>query len=140
MLSSVTVKDYMTSAMITLKPEVDIVEAAQTLLEYRLSGAPVLDTHNRLVGYLSEKDCLHTVLSAVYNQDYGDLVSDRMSKSLKTVHPSENITDVAERFLKDGVRMYPVVEKDVLVGMISRQSVLNAFCRISGTRPSKQKA
>ncbi|WP_196138808.1 CBS domain-containing protein [Aliikangiella sp. G2MR2-5] len=137
MLSSVTVKDYMTSAMITLRPEVDIVEAAQTLLEYRLSGAPVLDSHNRLVGYLSEKDCLHTVLSAVYNQDYGDLVEDRMSKDLKTVHPSENITDVAERFLKDGVRMYPVVEKDVLVGMISRQSVLNAFCRISQTHPAK---
>ena len=80
MLNSVTVKDYMTSAMITLKPGVDIVEAAQTLLEYRLSGAPVLDDHNRLIGYLSEKDCLHTVLSAVYNQDYGDLVEDRMSK------------------------------------------------------------
>lgn len=137
MLSSVTVKDYMTSAMITLKPEVDIVEAAQTLLEYRLSGAPVLDDHNRLVGYLSEKDCLHTVLSAVYNQDYGDLVEDRMSKDLKTVHPSANITDVAEQFLKDGVRMYPVLEKDVLVGMISRQSVLNAFCRISNTNPAK---
>ncbi len=137
MLSSVTVKDYMTSAMITLKPDVDIIEAAQTLLEYRLSGAPVLDDHNRLIGYLSEKDCLHTVLSAVYNQDYGDLVEDRMSKKLFTVHPSDNVTDVAERFLKDGVRMYPVIEKDVLVGMISRQSVLNAFCRISSTHPSK---
>jgi len=137
MLNSVTVKDYMTSAMITLKPEVDIVEAAQTLLEYRLSGAPVLDDHNRVIGFLSEKDCLHTVLSAVYNQDYGDLVEDRMSKGIKSVHPSENITDVAERFLKDGVRMYPVVEKDVLVGMISRQSVLNAFVRISQTHPEK---
>jgi CBS domain-containing protein len=137
MLNSVTVKDYMTSAMITVKPDVDIVEAAQTLLEYRLSGLPVLDDHNRLVGYLSEKDCMHTVLSAVYNQDYGDLVEDRMSKNLKTVHPSENITDVAERFLKDGVRMYPVLDKDVLVGMISRQSVLNAFCSISQTRPRK---
>lgn len=137
MLTSVTVRDYMTSAMITLKAEVDIVEAAQTLLEYRLSGAPVLDDHNRLIGFLSEKDCLHTVLSAVYNQDYGDLVEDRMAKDLKTVHPSENITDVAERFLKDGVRMYPVIEKDVLVGMISRQSVLNAFCRISQTQPHR---
>lgn len=131
MLDSVTVKDYMTSAMITLKPGVDIVEAAQTLLEYRLSGAPVLDDHNRLIGFLSEKDCLHTVLSAVYNQDYGDLVEDRMAKDIKHVHPSDNITDIAERFLKDGVRMYPVIEKDVLVGMISRQSVLNAFCKIS---------
>ncbi|MDH5434824.1 MAG: CBS domain-containing protein [Gammaproteobacteria bacterium] len=135
MLSSVTARDYMTSAMITLKPDVDIVEAAQTLLEYRLSGAPVLDDHNRLIGYLSEKDCMHTVLSAVYNQDYGDLVRDRMSTDLKTAHPTDNITDLAERFLKDGVRMYPVLEKDVLVGIISRQSVLNAFCRISKTHP-----
>ncbi len=131
MLDSVTVKDYMTSAMITMKPHIDIVEAAQTLLEYRLSGAPVVDDHNRIIGFLSEKDCLHTVLSAVYNQDYGDLVEDRMSKEIKQVHPSENITDIAERFLKDGVRMYPVVEKNVLVGMISRQSVLNAFCKMS---------
>lgn len=131
MLGSVTVKDYMTSAMITLKPGVDIVEAAQTLLEYRLSGVPVLDDHNRLVGFLSEKDCLHTVLSAVYNQDYGDLVEDRMTKEIKSVYPSDNITDIAERFLKDGVRMYPVIEKEVLVGMISRQSVLNAFCKMS---------
>lgn len=136
MLNSVTVKDYMTSAMITVKPDVDIVEAAQTMLEYRLSGLPVLDDHSRLVGFLSEKDCLHTVLSAVYNQDYGDLVEDRMSKNLLTVHPSENITDIAERFLKDGVRMYPVLDKDVVVGMISRQSVLNAFCRFSQTHPA----
>lgn len=137
MLNSVTVKDYMTSAMITLKPQTDIIEAAQTLQEYRLSGAPVLDDHKRLIGFLSEKDCLHTVLSAVYNQDYGDLVEDRMTQSIKSVHPSENITDVAERFLKDGVRVYPVVEKEVLIGMISRQNILNAFCEMSKTCPEK---
>ncbi len=137
MLNSLVVNDYMVSAMITLKPNIDIVEAAQTLQEYRLSGAPVVDDHNRLIGFLSEKDCLHTVLSAVYNQDYGDLVSDRMTKSIYSVHPTDNITDVAERFLKDGVRMYPVLNKDVLVGVISRQSVLKAFCEISKTHPHR---
>ncbi len=137
MLNSLLVNDYMVSAMITLKPGVDIVEAAQTLQEYRLSGAAVTDDHNRLIGFLSEKDCLHTVLSAVYNQDYGDLVEDRMSKEIKSVHPTDNITDVAERFLKDGVRMYPVLDKDVLVGIISRQSVLKAFCQFSKTNPNK---
>lgn len=134
MLKSLLVNDYMVSAMITLKPDVDIVEAAQTLQEYRLSGAPVVDDHNRLVGFLSEKDCLHTVLSAVYNQDYGDLVSDRMTKEIKSIHPTDNITDVAEKFLKDGVRMYPVMDKNVLVGIISRQSVLKAFCSLSKTK------
>jgi len=137
MLDSLIVKDYMVSAMITVQPDVDIVEAAQTLQEYRLSGIPVVDDHKRLVGFLSEKDCLHTVLSAVYNQDYGDLVSDRMTKELRTVHPTDNITDVAERFLKDGVRMYPVLDKDVLVGVISRQSVLKAFCQLSQTQPHR---
>ena len=137
MLNSLLVNDYMVSAMITLKPGTDIVEAAQTLQEYRLSGAAVTDDHNRLVGFLSEKDCLHTVLSAVYNQDYGDLVEDRMTKEIRTVHPTDNITDVAERFLKDGVRMYPVLDKDVLVGIISRQSVLKAFCQLSTTNPNK---
>jgi CBS domain-containing protein len=135
MLNSVTVKDYMTSAKVTLKASTDIVEAAHKLQEYALSGAPVLDDNKRLIGFLSEKDCLHTVLSAVYNQDYGDLVEDRMTTQLKTVHPSENITDIAEHFLKDGVRVYPVVEKEVLVGMISRQNVLRAFCQMSETHP-----
>ncbi|MBV1907695.1 MAG: CBS domain-containing protein [Kangiellaceae bacterium] len=137
MLNSLLVKDYMASAMITVKPDVDIVEAAQTLQEYRLSGVPVVDSHNRVIGFLSEKDCLHTVLSAVYNQDYGDLVEDRMTKTIQSVHPTDNITDIAERFLKDGVRMYPVLDKDVLVGMISRQSVLKAFCQLSKTQPQK---
>jgi len=134
MLKSLIVNDYMASAMITVRPDVDIVEAAQTLQEYRLSGIPVVDDNQRLIGFLSEKDCLHTVLSAVYNQDYGDLVSDRMTTELRTVHPTDNITDVAERFLKD---MYPVLDKDVLVGVISRQSVLKAFCQISKTEPHR---
>ncbi len=137
MLNSLLVNDYMVSAMITLRADVDIVKAAQTLQEYRLSGAPVIDEHNRVIGFLSEKDCLHTVLSAVYNQDYGDLVEDRMSKEIKNVHPTDNITDVAERFLKEGIRMYPVIDKNVLVGMISRQSVLKAFCQFSKTQPNK---
>jgi len=137
MQNSLLVKDYMASAMITLKPSVDILEAAQTLQEYRLSGAAVVDDNNRLIGFLSEKDCLHTVLSAVYNQDYGDLVSDRMTKDIWSVHPTDSITDVAERFLKDGVRMYPVLDKNVLVGILSRQSILKAFCDLSKTQPKK---
>ncbi|NVJ66132.1 MAG: CBS domain-containing protein [Gammaproteobacteria bacterium] len=127
MLKSVAVRDYMTSAMITLAPETDVVEAAQTMLEYRLTGAPVLDDHNRLVGYLSEKDCLHTVLSAIYHGDLGDRVMDRMTKEVKTCHPDDSIADVAERFLQDNCRMYPVVQKSQLVGMISRQSILKAL-------------
>ena len=135
MLSSVLVRDHMTSAMIRFKPTQDIVEAAHILLEYQLMGAPVVDEHERLIGYLSEKECLHIVVSATFNQDYGDLVKDRMCKDLKICHPTDDITTIAERFLAEGVHTYPVIEKGVLVGMISRRTVLHAFCQLTHTQP-----
>ena len=130
MLKSVTTRDYMTSASITLKPELDILEAAETLLEYNLTGAPVVDEHREVIGFLSEKDCLHVVLSAIYNGDLGDRVMDRMSNTVMSVHPDDSIADVAEKFLKCACRVFPVIEKNVLVGMISRANVLQAMEKI----------
>jgi len=70
-------------------------------------------------------------LSAIYHGDLGDRVMDRMSKDVRAVHPDDSIADVAEKYLKDNCRMYPVVEKSQLVGMISRQSILKAFQHFS---------
>ena len=130
MLKSVTTRDYMTSASIVLKPEQDVLEAAETLLEYKLTGAPVVDEHREVIGFLSEKDCLHVVLSAIYNGDLGDRVADRMSSKVLSVHPDDSIADVAEKFLKCECRSFPVIEKDVLVGMVSRANVLQALEKI----------
>ncbi|WP_144393019.1 CBS domain-containing protein [Pleionea sediminis] len=127
MLKSVTTRDYMTSAAITLKPETDILEAVETLLEYNLSGAAVVDEHREVIGFLSEKDCLHVVRSAIYNGDLGDRVMDRMTQGVISAHPDDSIADVAEKFLKCNCRCLPVIEKNVLVGMICRANVLKAM-------------
>ncbi|MEE4245880.1 MAG: CBS domain-containing protein [Kangiellaceae bacterium] len=130
MLTSVATRDYMTSASITLTPELDVVEAAKTFLDYRLSGAAVVGKHKEVIGFLSEKDCLHVVLSATYNGDLGDTVADRMTKEVISVHPDDSIADVAEKFLKCACRSFPVIEKNVLVGMISRANCLQAMEKI----------
>lgn len=130
MLKSVTTRDYMTSASIVLDPQQDVLEAAETLLEYKLSGAPVVDGHREVIGFLSEKDCLHVVLSAIYNGDLGDRVADRMTSEVISVHPDDSIADVAKKFLNCTCRSFPVIEKDVLVGMISRANVLKALEKI----------
>ena len=130
MLKSVTIRDYMTSASITLNPETDVLEAAETLLEYRLTGAPVVGEHKEVIGFLSEKDCLRTVLSAIYNGDLGDTVADRMSTKVISVHPDDSIANVASQFLQCSCRSFPVIEKDILVGMISRANILQALEKI----------
>ena len=53
-----TATDIMARSELTLSPETDIYRVIQLLLKHRLSGAPVVDAEGRLVGILTEMDCL----------------------------------------------------------------------------------
>ena len=53
-----TAADIMTRSVVTLSPDMDIYGAVQLLLKKEISGAPVVSPEGRLVGVLSEKDCL----------------------------------------------------------------------------------
>jgi CBS domain-containing protein len=58
MLKIVKVYEYMTADLVCLTPDTDLAKAIDTLLQHRISGAPVVDERKRLVGILSEGDCL----------------------------------------------------------------------------------
>ena len=45
----------------------DVYKAIQVLLDGKITGAAVVDKKNRLVGVLSEKDCLHTLVHGAYS-------------------------------------------------------------------------
>lgn len=127
MLISITVKDYMTKDLITLSPDMEILQAARMLVENRISGAPVVDERGNLIGMLTEKDCLKVALHASYHEEYGGKVSEYMSPQVKTIEADMSIADVAKTFLIDPHRRYPVVEDNRLVGQISRHDVLRAL-------------
>ena len=63
MLRSIKVRDYMTSHLLTFRPDTDLYRAIGLLLEHRLSAAPVLDEAGQLLGLLAETDCLRGILS-----------------------------------------------------------------------------
>ena len=127
MLVSITVKDYMTRHLITFSPDMEILQAARTLVERRISGAPVVDEHGNLIGMLTEKDCLKVALHAGYHEEYGGKVSEFMSPKVKTIEADTSIVDVAKIFLTDPHRRYPVIDDNRLVGQISRHDVLRAL-------------
>lgn len=127
-LRNARVKDYMTPALVVLKPEVEILEAISLLLRNRLSGAPVTDNRSRLVGFLSEKDCIRIALQSGYYGSRGGKVSDFMSHEVETIDIEASMIDVAERFVEKPYRRYPVTDNDQrLVGYISRRDVLRAL-------------
>jgi CBS domain-containing protein len=128
---SIVARDYMTSAVITLNPDMNLLEAVQVLLERRISGAPVIDGTGNLVGILSEKDCLRAALNATYYGDLGGLVSDHMQRQVATVGDETPIFEVARLFIDGNFRRYPVVRGHHLVGQISRRDVLKALRDLS---------
>ena len=124
---SMIVKDHMATEVVTLHPDMEILRAAQVLIGSDVSGAPVLDQHGRLVGMLTERDCLRVSLHAGYHGEPGGLVRDFMSPDPVTVNTDDTILDLAERFIGNKYRRYPVVDGGRLVGIISRRDVMRAM-------------
>ena len=55
------------NSMITFRPDQEINEVIDIIIEKRISGAPVLDENRKLVGIISEKDCLRIIVDQAYH-------------------------------------------------------------------------
>ena len=127
MLAKLTIADYMTRNVFTLKKNVSVVAAIRAILDHKITSAPVIDDEGRLIGMFSEKDSIKVVLDAAYNQDMGGSVEEFMATNIETVQPEDNIVELAERFQNSAMRSFPVMDEDKLVGVISRTDVLRAL-------------
>lgn len=127
MLKSVELKDYMLTRPVTVRADDAMGDAIRLILDNKISGLCVVDDHMRLVGILSELDCLNAILQASYNEGGVGLVRDYMSaERLVVANPHEDITDVAQDMLRKNKRRRPVVEDGKLVGQITCRQLLSA--------------
>jgi len=126
-LKSCLVKDYMAKTLVTFKPDTDVLDAVHVLVNKRIAGAPVVDDEGNLLGMLSELDCMKVALQAGYYSQVGGPVREFMSTGVETVDAEMSIVDLAQRFLDGSFRRYPVMERNRLIGQISRRDVLRAL-------------
>ena len=147
----------MTTEVLTLRPEDTVKKAAIRLAVDNMSGAPVVDNKNHLLGFLSEIDILNLILksqteldkenvvdrlldysmdSTLSNDDYLKEISDKISntsvseimvRSVMTTTPDAPIIEVLRTMLSLRINRIPVLEKGVLVGDISRGDIIFAL-------------
>jgi CBS domain-containing protein len=129
-LGSVVVRDFMATQIVTFTPDMEVMTAINDLVKHNISGAPVLDENGKLIGVLSEKDCLKVALTAGYEGVPAGLVSEFMTRTPITVEPDMPIMEIAGQFLDSSYKRYPVVKNGKLVGQISRRDVLRAINEI----------
>lgn len=122
-----SIRDYMVLKPITFHPDQSIHDVIKVMVRKKISGAPVIDENNELVGVISEKDCLRVMVDSAYHNLPAGKVSEYMTHSVITIHDDETIVDVADKFLKTNYKRFPVVNKQgKLVGQISRSDLLRA--------------
>ena len=122
------VKDYMTTSLITFSPSQKVHSVVEAIIKNKISGGPVVNEKNELVGIISEGDCLKQLReSRYYNMPLEeDLVEKRMIRDVETIDGDMDIFDAANKFLSSKRRRFPIVQNGKLVGQISQKDILKA--------------
>ncbi|WP_440053404.1 CBS domain-containing protein [Pseudoalteromonas sp. T1lg65] len=127
-MQSIRVADYLNHRPVTFKQDMRIESAVEKLILSGQSGGPVIDAQRKVIGFLSEQDCLKKMLEATYQNESHSVVSDVMNSEPLCLKPEDSIVQVADRMTCTKPKVYPVIDEEGrLLGVISRANVLLAL-------------
>ena len=144
-------KDIMTKEIISVSPEMEILQAADVLLENKINGVPVLKG-TKLIGILCQSDLiiqqkklpipsLFTLLDGIiplgttknYEKDIRKMaaitVADAMTQHPVTVQPETGIEEIAGLMLDKNYHTIPVTDDGELVGIIGKADILKTIVK-----------
>ena len=143
--------DVMTTNVITVEPDTAVQELATLLSDRGISGVPVLDRDNRVVGVVSEGDLLHRAETGTerrtqrrrsrwldnfasdqaaardYVKAHGRTVREIMTRDVISVSDTTELADIATLLETRRIRRVPVVRDGQLVGIFSRANLVRAL-------------
>lgn len=147
--------DIMTLGAATIRPDASIGESAKVMLQYQVSGLPVVDDKGELVGIITEGDLLRRPelgtelrrprwlefllgpgrLAEEYAQSHGRKVADVMVKDVVTITPETPLDEIVQLIEQHGVKRLPVVDGRKVVGIVSRANLLRVLARLADEAP-----
>jgi len=116
-------RDIMTRTVATIHPEASAQEAAQLLYQKRISGAPVVDADDNIIGIITEADIISKV-----NRE-GLRVADIMSHEIIAVGEETPVNEIAALLTERKIKRVPVVCDGKLVGIVSRADIVHAVAQ-----------
>jgi CBS domain-containing protein len=145
-------KDIMTQEVITVKEDTPISEVAQILTEKHISGVPVLNTKEEMVGIVCESDIIDQTkrfhLPTVVNlmgyivflesgkkfekelkKMIGLITADIMTREVKTVSPETSLEEIASLMAEHHVHSIPVLDGKRLVGIIGKKDIVRSLAQ-----------
>jgi len=145
--------DVMTERVISIGPNASIQEAIKLMLENRISGLPVIDDASReLVGVLTEGDFLRRAetgtvrqrprwleffvgpgkLAEEFARGHGRKVADIMTADPIAITEDASLSEAVDLMERHHIKRLPVVRGKLVVGMLTRASLLRALAGVAG--------
>ncbi|MEM2210731.1 MAG: CBS domain-containing protein [Nitrososphaerales archaeon] len=119
------VKDVMSKDVVKIEANKNVLDAARLMSEKGV-GCLIVVSSGKAIGIITERDLVSRVLAEPFDPSKV-LVSDIMSTPLFTISSDQTLNEAAELMLKFKVRRLPVVDKGVLVGIITATDLANAL-------------
>jgi CBS domain-containing protein len=121
------VKKYMKKPSRTFREDEEMAPCMSILARSSFPAIPVINEDGEVVGLLTEKDVIRTVINWAYDQRAGGNVGLYMSPLEVIVTPEMDLLTAARAFLECNFSCLPVLEGDRLVGRITRHDVLRGL-------------
>jgi len=146
------VGQIMNRNVVSIKPDTPVNEVAKKLIQYNLTGVPVIDDKNEIVGIVTEFDLIrrkgvvdipayiNILDSFLYLEDpaeveeelrkmIGATAKEVMTKEVVTIDPEADISELAELIEDKHINPVPVVKDGKLVGIVSRADIVRLLAR-----------
>ena len=144
------IQAIMNAPAITVGPATSVADAAEIMLDRRVSGLPVTDGNGNLVGIVSEADFLHRgeleterkrsrllefltspgKLADEYVLSHGRKIEEVMTPEVVTVAPDAELSVAVGLMEKHGIKRLPVVVQGKVIGMVCRSDLLRALANM----------
>ncbi len=126
-MHSILVQDYMQKDPVAFGRDTNLLQVVHKLLAARVTGAPVIDEQRRVIGFVSEQDCIKEILQGAFYCEEPPSVASVMSTNVISFTPENSIVEIAQVMINHKPKNYPVVSEGKLIGLISRRDVLAAL-------------
>ncbi len=145
--------DVMVTQVVSVSPNETVRNVARLMIDRRISGIPVVDDAGSIVGIVSEGDLMRRAesgterrhswwldlfatndsLASEYVREHARRIGDVMTRNVITVTPETDLADVASVLERNRIKRVPVVDKNRMVGIVSRANLLQALAASRGT-------
>jgi CBS domain-containing protein len=142
--------DVMTTHVISVAPDDSVLRCVRLMLEYRISGLPVIDAKGNLVGIVTEGDFLRRTevgterkrprwlefitgpgrLADEYVHSHGRKVAEVMTPDPVTISEDTPVEEVVRLMEERRIKRLPVVRGTNVVGIVSRANLLHALAAV----------